>query len=311
MEVISGTKEFKLNNTAVTLGKFDGMHKGHMSLLREVIKSKEDGLTPVLFTFDTSPYEVVDGRKMKYILDCREKYDICRNEGIEVVIEYPFDKDTMSMDADEFVSKVLLEKLGAKKIVVGRDFNFGRDRKGNTEMLSEMSDKYELLVKEKILFDNKEISSTIIRKYIQDGQIEKANRMLGRMFSITGIIVCGRKIGRTLGFPTINLKVSDEKILPRFGVYASIAEIDNKIYKGITNIGFNPTVSSEDSIKAETHLLDCNEDLYGRKAEIKLFKYIRDEKKFNSLDELKNQIKDDIKFTESLDTFKYCDIICS
>lgn len=311
MEVISRTKDFKFNNTAVTLGKFDGMHIGHMSLVQEVILSKRDGLTPVIFTFDTSPYEVVDGKKMKYILDSKEKYDICKNAGIEVVIEYPFDKDTMMMDADEFVSKVLLEKLGAKKIVVGRDFKFGKDRQGNTELLSAMSDKYELFVKEKILFDNKEISSTIIRKYIQNGEIEKANRMLGRMFSINGKIICGRKIGRTLGFPTINLKVSDEKILPRFGVYASIAEIDKKMYKGITNIGFNPTVSSEDSIKAETHLLDCNEDLYGRKAEIKLFKYIRDEKKFNSLDELKCQIKDDIRFTERLDTFKYCAIISS
>lgn len=309
MEVISRTKDFKLNNTAVTLGKFDGMHKGHMSLLNEVVKSKKDGLTPVLFTFDTSPYEVVDGRKMRYILDYQDKYDICKNEGIEVVIEYPFDKDTMMMEADEFVSKVLLDKLGAKKVVVGRDFKFGRDRKGNIKLLDSMSGEYELMVKEKVLFDNKEISSTIIRKYIQDGRIEKANILLGRMFSITGIIMHGRQIGRTIGFPTVNLKVSDEKILPRFGVYASVAEIDKKEYRGITNIGINPTVSNEETIKAETHLLDCNEDLYGKEAKIKLVRYIRDEKKFEGLDELKKQIKDDIRFVESLDTFKYCDII--
>lgn len=295
MEVISKTKDFKLNNTAVTLGKFDGMHIGHMSLVQEVTLSKKDGLTPVLFTFDTSPYEVVGGSKMEYILDSKEKYNICRDSGIEVVIEYPFDKGTMMMEAEEFVNKIIIGRLGAKKVVVGKDFKFGRDRKGDAGLLLAMAKDYELSVKEKVLCGNKEISSTLIRDYIKCGNIEEANRMLGRMFAISGKIVYGRQIGRTIGFPTINIKVCEEKILPKFGVYASITVIGKKEYGGITNIGFNPTVSSDYAVKAETHLLGCNEELYGREAKVRLVKYIRGEKKFNSLDELKNQIEDDIR----------------
>lgn len=294
MKVISKTKEFQLNNTAVTLGKFDGMHKGHMSLVQEVIQSKERGLMPVLFTFDTSPYELVHGRKVKYILDNEEKYKIWQRAGIEVVIEYPFDKETMQMEPEAFINDVLLDRLGAKEIVVGEDFSFGKGCRGNAAMLAAMSGCYELKVKQKILYEGTEISSTFIRKCIQNGEIKKANDMLGRPFTISGKVMHGQQIGRTMGIPTINLQVRKEKILPPFGVYASVTEIDSKEYKGITNIGMNPTVSDEKSVKIETHLLDCTKEMYGMKAEVGLYEYIRGEKKFAGLDELKNQIQKDI-----------------
>lgn len=300
MKVISKIRQFKLNNSAVTLGKFDGLHMGHMSLVNEVVNARRLGLVPVLFTFDISPYELVGGNSVKYILDDYEKYRICEQAGIEVVIEYPFDEHTMAMDADAFVKNVLIDQIDAKEVVVGNDFSFGKDRSGTTETLKKYRDYFNLIIKDKVLMQKSEISSTLIRDMIINGEIEKANEMLGHPLSFRSMIVRGKQIGRTIGMPTVNITVGDERLLPPLGVYASEVVIGNKKYKGITNIGINPTVSSDTDIKVETHLLECNEDLYGEMAQIKILKFIRREKKFDSLEQLKAQIESDINIVKNM-----------
>lgn len=294
MQIIKGTKEFRLKNTIVTLGKFDGMHLGHRCLIDEVIRQKRQGDTTVLFTFDVSPYEIVGGKKMTYILDHRQKQEYCKNMGIDVLIEYPFDRETRDMDAVRFVEDVIIDRLDARKIIVGNDFSFGKNRAGNTLLLEKMAGSYELITKEKVLFQGEEISSTYIRKCILTGKIEKANAMLGRAFSYDGIVVKGKRIGRSIGIPTINIVPKKDKMIPPFGAYMSDVVIDGKTYRSITNVGHNPTVSSDESIKVETNLLDEAMNLYDKQVEVRLLKFIRPEMKFGNLDELKRQIEKDI-----------------
>lgn len=300
MQIVSNTKEFMFKDTAITLGKFDGIHRGHQLLIEEIVKEKKSGMYAVLFTFDTSPYEVVNGKKMTYILDSEEKYALCKNLGIDVVIEYPFDNDTMNMSADDFIQKILINQLGAKKIVVGNDFSFGKGRKGNVDLLKQYAGDYELVVKDKLFFEDTEISSTYIRKCINSGKMEKVEKMLNRPFSFLGKITAGKQIGRTIGIPTINIIPSKDKIIPPNGVYASMAVIEGKKHKGITNVGVNPTVSSEKSIKVETNLLEYCENLYGKKVEVYLLEYIRQEIKFNNIEELKTQIDKDIEIAKNI-----------
>lgn len=300
MELVRNTKDFKYDNTAVTLGKFDGMHLGHMSLLKDVTRFAGEGLVPVLFTFDLSPYELLGKKSAGYLLTHEEKYEICERAGIKVLVEYPFDCDTMHMEAESFVKEVLVNRLGVSKIVVGEDFCFGKERTGNIETLKRMFPEEMLDIKSKVMYGDREISSTYIKECIVSGNIHKANEMLGRRYSLRGYIAEGKKIGRKIGFPTINMVVSAEKLLPKAGVYCSHVKIEKKTYNGITNIGSNPTVSDDTGIKAETHLLGCSGNLYGKEACVELDGYIREEKKFDNLDELKEQIKKDVSYMQSM-----------
>lgn len=295
MKLVRETKEFKFENTAITLGKFDGMHRGHMSLVETVTAYRNMGLVPVLFTFDTSPYEMVKKGTAGYLLTREEKYELCRQAGIEVVVEYPFDSETMHMDAEEFVREVLIRKLDAKKIVVGEDFCFGKNRMGNVDTLRKMFPGDSLDIKNKITYEGNEISSTYIKKCINDGDVSRAAAMLGRKYSVSGNVIEGKRIGRTIDFPTINLKPDEKKILPASGVYATETLVDGRKYAGVTNIGSNPTVTDDKSIKTETHLLGCDENLYGKPATVKFVMRIRDEKKFDNILQLKEQIAEDVK----------------
>ncbi len=305
MKLVRETKEFKFENTAITLGKFDGMHRGHMSLVKTVTAYKNMGFVPVLFTFDTSPYEMVKKGATGYLLTREEKYELCRQAGIEVIVEYPFDSETMHMDAEDFVREVLIRKLDAKKIVVGEDFGFGKNRMGNVDTLRKMFPDDSLDIKNKITYEGNEISSTYIKKCINDGDVSRAAAMLGRKYSLSGTIIEGKKIGRTIDFPTINLKTDEKKILPASGVYATETLIDGRRYAGVTNIGSNPTVTDEKSIKTETHLLGCDENLYGKTATVKFVMRIRGEKKFDNILQLKEQISKDVK-TASQNLQKMC-----
>lgn len=295
MILVSQTKNFMFKDTAVTLGKFDGMHRGHMSLLKSVAEYKKEGYIPTVFTFDTSPYEVVNKKNTEYLLTRFEKHAICEAAGIEILIEYPFDNETMHMEADEFVNDILIKKLGAAKIVVGEDFHFGKDRKGNVETLGRIFDENCLDIKKKMLYQGNEISSTFIKKCLCDGDVKMTAEMLGRQYGISGVVVEGKKIGRTINFPTINLKINERKILPASGVYISKVVINEKKYTGITNVGSNPTVTDEKNVKVETHILGVDENLYGKDATVYFCEWIRDEKKFDNIDMLRKQIENDVK----------------
>ena len=295
MDIVKGTKNFKYNNTAITLGKFDAFHKGHMSLVKQVVDSKKNGMIPILFTFDVSPYEIVADNNINYVISKEEKYEICEKAGIDVVVEYPFDRDTMHMEAERFVEKVLIEQLGAVRIVVGKDFRFGSERKGDVALLEQYSDVFEVVAVEKKRENKEIISSSAIREAVLEGNIEKANEMLGHPLRYSGEIIHGKQLGRKIGAPTINIKVEENRIFPPFGVYGSMVRIDGKLYRGITNIGMNPTVSNDSKIKVETHLIDEDVNVYGERADILLKTFVRREKKFHSVEELGKQIEADIE----------------
>lgn len=302
MKYITGTKDFKFTNTIITLGKFDGLHKGHRKLIDLLVQEESSGYTSVVLSFDIPPKKLISGEDTRYILTKEEKRIFHEESGIDVLIEYPFDKETSVMDAGQFVSDVLVGKLDVKKIVCGTDFKFGRDRLGDIHLLKELGIKYgfEVIVFEKEIFEYKEISSTAIKEEIELGNIEKVNSMLGYPFTVIGEVVYGKQLGRMLGSPTLNILPPDSKILPPNGVYLTKTLFDGEEYDSITNIGCKPTVSNEMIRGIETHLFDYEGDLYGRKIEVQFFKFVRGEKKFGSVEELKTQIFRDIEVCKGI-----------
>ncbi len=298
MEYITGRTDFKLHNSVVSLGKFDGIHRGHQLLLNRILEQKKLGYQAVMFTFMFHPDNLFSDKEIDMIYTEDEKRYFLEQSGLDVLVSYPFTKETASMEPEDFIKVVLIEKLDARIIVVGSDFCFGHNRKGDVAMLKEMSHiyGYELIVFDKMKLAGQVISSSYIRNEIVKGHMEKANFMLGKPFTIIGKVQHGRKIGRTLGFPTVNLVPPVHKLLPPNGVYTSVTTINGIKCPGVTNIGFNPTVGTTAERRVETHIFDFDVDLYGIVIELSLYCMERREVKFNSLEELKTQMQKDIAF---------------
>lgn len=298
MEYITGRTDFKLYNSVVSLGKFDGIHRGHQLLLNKILEQKKHGFQAVMFTFMFHPDNLFSDKEIDTIYTEEEKRYLLEQSGLDVLVSYPFTEETASMEPEKFIQDVLVEKLDARMIVVGSDFCFGHNRRGNVAMLKELSDTfgYELVVFDKIKLDDQVISSSYIRSEITKGNMEKANAMLGRPYTIIGKVQHGRKIGRTLGFPTVNLIPPPHKLLPPKGVYASVTDINGIKYPGVTNIGFNPTVGKTPETRVETYIFDFDADLYGASIEVSLYCQERPEVKFNSVEELKARMQKDIVF---------------
>ena len=291
--------EFK--NSVVTIGTFDGVHIGHQKILKKLNNeaSSINGES-ILFTFYPHPRMVVfpDSHNLKLIQTIDEKIESLRHYGLDNVIIYPFTKEFSRLTAFEFVRDILVNKLKVKKLVIGYDHQFGRNREGNIEFLRESAEMFDFEVIEISAqeIDEVNVSSTKIRNSILDGNIDRANDFLGRPFRITGEVVKGNKLGRELGFPTLNLQLSnDHKIIPAEGVYAVEIELMNVVYKGMMNIGKNPTVSEISERKYEVHVFDFDQDVYGEHVAILFYQFIRKEKTFDNLEELKSQIQEDEK----------------
>lgn len=296
MRIFKDITHLKLNNTAVAIGKFDGIHKGHRLIMNELIRSKKEGLTAVVFTFSKAPSNFLNYNEARYILTNSEKYGFYEKTGVDAVIEYPMSEELIRMDREAFLREILIDKLDMKKIICGADFHFGHNRLGNISFLKDNQSKYGYRVKvfDKLVEGRREISSTFVRKLISEGNIEKANNLLGYPYTIIGNVVHGNEIGRTIKFPTANIVPDADKILPPNGVYFSKVNIDGKEYRGITNIGNKPTVSNEKKVNIETNILEYSGDLYNHLLEIRLYKFHRMERKFDSIDLLKNQIAYDV-----------------
>lgn len=304
MEYIYGKTDFVFRRTCVTLGKFDGLHRGHQRLLNELAKYEDQGLTSVMFTFDYHPGNLFSEKEINLILTEEEKKYILQKNGPKVLISYPFTLETAAMEPEEFIEKILFQKLDAKVIVVGSDYRFGNHRRGDVNMLKQYEEKYnyQLIVCEKLMLDDSVISSTRIREQIKKGNMEYVNEMLGFPYTIIGEVVHGKKLGRTLGIPTINQIPSKQKLLPPDGVYASVVKFDDLRFYGITNIGTKPTVSGDKIRGVETFLFDYEGDLYGKTVQVDLHVYERKEEKFASLEELIQRMQMDIEFAK--DYFK-------
>lgn len=287
----------RIKKSVVALGKFDGVHLGHQAILEELKKEKnrDKEIKTVIITFSISPEAVLSDKKLKYIMTDREKREYFEHSGIDYLIDIKLDKKFLNISAQDFVKEYLSEKLGAVKVVCGKNFRFGRDRQGTTDFLSNIGIKFgfETKIVDYVTIEKKEISSTRIRTEILKGNIELANKMLGHEYSVTGIVEHGRELGRTLCFPTINIQPPDDKILPPNGVYISECVISEKNRVGVTNLGIKPTVGGE-RIGIETNIFDYSGNLYGQEVTVRLLKFLREEKKFESIYELQEQIKKDI-----------------
>ena len=297
MIYLRGTTDFNIEeSTVITFGKFDGIHRGHRLLLDTVLQKKTDDLKAVVFTFDIPPRKKVEDDRGDVLTTNEEKMHVFENMGIDYVVECPFTEEIRNMDAVDFI-RMMVEKLHVKYMVVGTDFHFGHNRMGDYQLLLEYADKfgYEVQVIEKIQSDGRDISSTYIREYIKEGNIEKANELLGYSSFVQGIVEHGNEIGRTIGFPTVNLVPEADKLLPPFGVYITRILIGGEEYCGITNVGCKPTIEGDNPIGVETHVLDFSDDVYDMAVEVEFLHRIRAEVKFASIDELKAQLQQDIK----------------
>lgn len=295
MECINA-KEFEIESSVVCLGNFDGLHLGHKKIIDEVIRiGNLYKLKKVVFSFDPHPSYLVNKNEFKLLFSKDEKKYIFSTLNLDYLVLFPFDESTKNLTPEEFFVKFLVEKLSCKYIVVGENYFFGKNKSGNVEKLRELSEIYNvklIVIEHYNVFENK-LSSTYIRESIDNGNIEDLNKYLLSPYIVMGQIVTGKRLGRTIGFPTINILPNKDKLLPKNGVYKSNVIIDGREFKGLTNIGINPTVSGNNII-CETYIIDFNEDAYGKEGIVFLEKFIREEKKFASIDELKSQIKKDL-----------------
>ena len=295
MQIVSGID--KNVRTAIAIGKFDGVHKGHMKLLHEIISHRDEGLLPLVFTFKGSVSDFYSGNKSRVLTTDEEKLKLLEDAGIGSVYMMSINKDTVSYDPEAFVREILVEKLHAGLIAAGGDLSFGYKGRGNMSLLERLSEGgalYRTAAIEKVKHEDQVISSTLIRNEVSSGNMERAGAMLGRAYSLEGMVVHGKKLGRTIGIPTANVIPDDEKLMPPFGVYSSVVELGDRQFKGITNIGVKPTVSDEPCVTAETHIFDFDEDIYGAGIRVSLVRFVRPEKKFGDLDSLKEQMLTDI-----------------
>ncbi|MCS4585841.1 bifunctional riboflavin kinase/FAD synthetase [Clostridium perfringens] len=276
----------------MALGSFDGIHKGHLALINKSneLSRKNDSLSMV-YTFKNHPRKFINKEgSPKLLVTLHEKIRILEDLKVDLSSFVEFNKKFMELEPEEFIEN-LIKNYNVRGIVVGFNYRFGHKNKGDVKLLKELCDLkgLELYVIEPFTYKSEVVSSTRIRKALSEGELEDANNMLGRYFSLNGEVVSGKKIGRTINFPTANLKNNDEIILPKIGVYYTNVEVNGEIYKGITSVGNNPTVNGKNTT-VETHILNFDEDIYGKHIKLYFISKIRNEKKFNSLEELKEQL---------------------
>ena len=288
-------EKIKEKGTAVALGYFDGIHIGHKKVLDKALTiAQERNLVPVVTLFDIHPRKLLSGEVPPIITTEEKKRKILTDMGFEI---FDFDfRQGMNYEPEEFIDKILVGTLSAKAVFCGFDYHYGKGGKGNVETLREALSKkgIEFDAVEPVFSGDAVVSSTAIRQFITDGEIEKANEMLGEYFSYDFSVGKGDGLGRTWGIPTINQSFPEDFIIPKRGVYVSETEFDGKSYLSVTNVGIRPTVA-DGGIRSETCILDFSGDLYGKNVKVKLIKYLREEKKFPNVDELRQAIGNDIE----------------
>lgn len=299
MIAFSGTEEFQIQEpTVVTIGKFDGRHVGHQKLLGCMLEwKKRRGYKTAVFTFDMSPAACLTGLPQKVITTNQERRDNMEKMGIDYLVEYPFTKEVSHLPPEEFLKKILLGRMNARAIVVGTDCSFGYRRLGDAALLkrraSDLGYEVEIIEKEADQ-EHRIISSTYVKEELDQGNLEKAEELLGQPYAIHGTVIHGNHMGGpVLGFPTANILPPPEKYLPPFGVYVSRVLAEGAFYEAVTNIGRKPTVSEEEQVGVETYLFGFNRDLYGSYIEVQLLHFLRPEQRFSDLSELQKQIRKD------------------
>ncbi len=289
----------------ISFGKFDGSHLGHQLIFEHMFRiAKEKHEKTALLTFSANPKVVLTGVQQDTISSSDEHLTRLRNLGFDYVFSYPVNRETMGVSAEDFLRTVLVEGMHAADIVVGTDCTFGYKAQGTTSLLETLAPTYgyevHVIKKKEVLDENgneREISSSFIREEIEKGNVEKAAELLGRHVAISGTVMHGKEIGASIGFPTANILPKEGKLNPKPGVYITRILIGTRLYRGMTNIGDNPTIAKNNPTSIETYVLDYNGDLYGKKIRIEFMKRLRDQHKFASVDELKAQLEKDVRTT--------------
>lgn len=289
----------KLKNPVVTVGTFDGVHLGHQKIMHKLVERAKqlDGVS-VVITYHPHPLEILNNRKYPYLLTEKEKKEsILKELGVDYVLWLDFDNNLANLPAEEFIKEYFVNQLQAKEIIVGYDWHFGKNREGDYHLLQKQAHLYGYKVDmvREVKIDGEIVSSTKIRDYIRNGKVDKANTMLGRPYSILGKVVGGDKLGRKLGFPTTNLVPKEErKLLPQCGVYLTKTSYNKQNLWGLTYIGKKPTIKLDNKKKfIETYIFDFNKNIYAEDIELFFVKWVREDRKFSSTDELIQQIRKD------------------
>lgn len=300
MKLFNSISDFKCDSkTIVTIGTFDGVHIGHKKILEKLIfNAKKSNNESLVLTFFPHPRTVLqEGTEMKQLNTIDEKIDLLDKIGIDNLVIHPFNKEFSRLTAENFVKTVLVDQFNITKIIIGYDHRFGRNRTADINDLIEFGEKYQFDVEQISVeeINDVSISSTKIRNALNNGNVTLANTYLDYIYSVSGSIIKGKQLGRTIGFPTANIQVNQNyKLIPKDGVYVVSCEIDFSKYYGMINIGINPTTDNNNQKqKIEVHLFDFNKDIYGKSITVSFLKRLRDEQKFETIDALKNQLYQD------------------
>lgn len=282
----------------VTLGNFDGVHLGHQRLFAEVVeRTRRLGGTSVVVTFSPHPLKVLRPNGIKLISTCEQKAELIEDAGIDVLVVLPFTKDFAATPAHHFVNRVLVEAIGVKELVVGYDYAFGRGREGNIDFLRARGEEkgFPVTVVEALHVDEMLVSSTKARELVSEGRMRQVAGLLGRFYQIHGLVQQGKQRGGSVvGFPTANLALDEDDLIPKLGVYVTQVICAGRCHGGVLNIGYNPTFG-DGRLVAETHIFDFDKDIYGREIKINLLQHLRGEQRFSGPEELAAQIRLDIQ----------------
>ena len=296
MRLIQGTADFMLDQAcAAAIGKFDGIHRGHQELLARILKEKQ--YPAAVFTFDPPPAVFFgSGTGGRELTTRAEKRRIFEKIGVDILIEFPLNNGTAATPPADFVREILVKRMKTALVVAGTDVTFGAGGRGDSALLARYGEKlgYRVEIIDKVCADGREISSSRIREALQAGQMEAVHALIGYPYSVTGTVVQGRQLGRTLGMPTVNLLPPADKLLPPCGVYFSYVSWRGRHYKSISNVGYKPTVSDRRVMGVETYLYDFDEDIYGMEITVNLLKFKRPEMKCDSVQQLMAQMQRDI-----------------
>ncbi|MGM0395533.1 MAG: bifunctional riboflavin kinase/FAD synthetase [Bacillota bacterium] len=294
---IDNNKETRFQ-TSLALGNFDGVHIGHQKLIKSMIKtSEQSNLRPSMMIFENHTKSFVFKNGPRLINSNSQKNRFLEKLGVKTLYTMIFDDEIMTLSPRDFVESILYEKLNCRAITVGPDYRFGYKAQGNVEKLLELSKEFGIKTSiiQPVFHNGILVSSTLIREHITDGEIINANELLGRPFGITGEVIRGKGLGKKLGVPTANIKPTDKYVIPMKGIYMTYTVVDGKTYPSATNIGVNPTFNEVD-LKIENHIIGFDDQIYGKEIEIFFLEYIRPEKKFASVEDLKAKMQEDIRY---------------
>ncbi|MBQ4577054.1 MAG: bifunctional riboflavin kinase/FAD synthetase [Firmicutes bacterium] len=295
MKVFKNLDEIKeIEYTATALGNFDGVHLGHQELIREAVKqAKVKGLKSAVFTFSNHPKNVISGTNMvKNIIYNDEKEELLEAMGVDYLFSLDYTKEFGSLSPQDFAAELLVKNFRVKHVVCGFNYRYGYQAQGNSQTLIEQGCilGFDVSVMDAVSLEGSVVSSTLIRGLIAQGEMEECSRYLGRNYSIGGLVIEGNHIGRTIGFPTCNITVDETMVAPASGVYVTRCKVDGQMYPAITNVGSKPTIGLYHK-NVETHLLDVKVDLYGKEIRVEFLKKLRDERKFDNIEALTEEIR--------------------